>query len=1253
MHACIFRKRSSHNWFSSNRFNASRPCFTLSHLACLLVFALAALASAQTTIHVPADQLTIQAGINAANNGDTVLVAPGTYFENIDFKGKAITVISAAGSTQTIIDGSKGNTQTVSFISKEPRTAILSGFTIQGGGAEPYIGNNDGGIVILNNSQPSLVNNIITHNHCDSIYVDNSSPLIQNNNINNTLDNKGDCSFGGGAAIYLAGSAEDSSGNQIPIIISGNTIEDNTQSGLEDAGGNGGAGIAIWGGNPIIENNIIRNNLTGGAGGAINFASYDPVNNKILIVQNLIYGNQAAGGGGAIGLNAFSYLVNIYIANNTIVDNTPYSQDGGGGSAQIYAAASGQDGPNVAFVNNIIAGNTTQPSIQCDWQTNPPIVPDESIQPIFDHNLFLNRGGAVLDSSCVDVTAKYGNIVADPMFVNWTGMDYHLQTGSPAIDAGNTSVLQSLADNALNLTTDYDGNPRVADTTAVGYPIIDMGAYEFAGAQDAQPTTIVLTPSEFVVQGETNFTLTAQVVSAAGTPTGSVAFLEDGTQIGTAPIDSSGQAVFPSPPLVTGTHNFIAIYPAPGVTNSTLPPARSVVAIVVAQADSSVLTLSSTPNPSQAAANVTFTLNLSAPNGLPSGQITLADQLTNTTLATLTPDAKGNASFATAALAAGIHNITASYPGDSTHTSASASVEQQVGNGIATTISLTSLLNPSNVGQTVTINAIVSSSNGTPTGSLQFLDGSTNVGIITLIDASASLVTSILTPGKHNISAIFTPSGNYLASSASITQIVNGLTTATALTASPNPAYALQTVTLAAKITTTANGTPTGTVTFNDGAILLGTANLAANGTAMLPATFPAVSATPHQLTATYSGDSTFSSGTSAPYPETIQFNPTTTLITTMLPNPVSAYSTVTLSATVSSSTSTGNFPTGSVTFTTAGMTLGTGVLVNGSVSIPVIAPAVPGGYRIVANYSGDTAFFPSASPSQVLQVIRSTASVTITSSENPSVFGDSVTFAGVVSSANPAPISGHLQFFDGTKAIGPNFTLDETGTAAFSISTLAVGRHSITAVYSGNPYILNTTSSVLSQVVTPYLGDFTLNITPDNGIVYTGGAAHFTLVATPVNGFDLALLLTCSGLPANSRCGASPARILANPEPGTEFFVPYTSLMTIQTSSPRPESAAHLKQASWTGGAAALACLCGILIIPRRIRRALSIRSLLIGAILVGTFAAISGCGNHGSLTGATPIGTYEVTITAKTPSGGPQVSHSIQFKLVVKSLF
>src|SRR5258708_36117955 len=87
---------------------------------------------AQATIQVPANYPTIQSAINAANSGDTVLVDPGTYVENINFNGKAITVTSSNGPVTTIIDGNHNGT-VVTFNHSETAAAVLSGFTIRNG----------------------------------------------------------------------------------------------------------------------------------------------------------------------------------------------------------------------------------------------------------------------------------------------------------------------------------------------------------------------------------------------------------------------------------------------------------------------------------------------------------------------------------------------------------------------------------------------------------------------------------------------------------------------------------------------------------------------------------------------------------------------------------------------------------------------------------------------------------------------------------------------------------------------------------------------------------------------------------------------------------------------------------------------------------------------------------------------------------------------------------------------------------------
>ena len=97
----------------------------------VILFCWGSLAPA-TTIHVPGDYSTIQAGINAASNGDTVLVADGTYYENIDFFGKRIVLKSENGAETTIIEIGTTDIPVVSFHNGEDRLSMIRGFTISG-----------------------------------------------------------------------------------------------------------------------------------------------------------------------------------------------------------------------------------------------------------------------------------------------------------------------------------------------------------------------------------------------------------------------------------------------------------------------------------------------------------------------------------------------------------------------------------------------------------------------------------------------------------------------------------------------------------------------------------------------------------------------------------------------------------------------------------------------------------------------------------------------------------------------------------------------------------------------------------------------------------------------------------------------------------------------------------------------------------------------------------------------------------------
>lgn len=181
--------------------------------------ALSGVAVAGTVIHVPADQATIQAGINAASNGDTVLVAPGTYKENINFNGKAITVESSNGAKVTIIDANKLG-PAATFISGELTNSVLKGFTLTNGvgAGAPYYTN--GGGVAIAYSSPTITQNTIINNtdgNGGGIGSSFGSPLITNNIIKNNTASLGAGVFIGGATVA-----------SFPAVVSNNTIEANT-----------------------------------------------------------------------------------------------------------------------------------------------------------------------------------------------------------------------------------------------------------------------------------------------------------------------------------------------------------------------------------------------------------------------------------------------------------------------------------------------------------------------------------------------------------------------------------------------------------------------------------------------------------------------------------------------------------------------------------------------------------------------------------------------------------------------------------------------------------------------------------------------------------------------------------------------------------------------------------------------------------------------------------------------------------------
>ena len=180
-------------------------------------------------------------------------------------------------------------------------------------------------------------------------------------------------------------------------------------------------------------------------------------------------------------------------------------------------------------------------------------------------------------------------------------------------------------------------------------------------------------------------------------------------------------------------------------------------------------------------------------------------------------------------------------------------------------MALSSSANPSVFGQSVVITASISAvapGAGTPTGTVAFSEGATNLGSANPTNGQASLTLSALAIGSHSITASYAGDGNFNSSSSTLAQTVNKGSTATTLSSSANPSTLSQSVTFTATVNVVAPGagTPTGSVTFNDGTNSLATVSLSSSGTATF--TTSALAVNSHSITAVYSGDASFTGST-------------------------------------------------------------------------------------------------------------------------------------------------------------------------------------------------------------------------------------------------------------------------------------------------------------------------------------------------------------------------------------------------------
>lgn len=1041
-------------------------------------------AAAQKTIQVPSGQASIQAGIDAASDGDTVLVSPGTYYENIDFKGKGITVKSTDGAAKTIIDaGASGNV--VQFISGETRSAVLDGFTVQNSGRPPDSlhdpnGTSGGGILVYQ-SAPVLNALVVRNNLCTGIYVVYGAPLIQNSTVSDTVaftlnatqsDNY-TCTYGNGTGINFRFAYVNPAGKNWQPTVLNSTIARNIGTPLHSSIVRGG-GIASLDAQPFIQGNVIFGNSAPGYNAIGLGGGIDIWDGGATIVQNVIYGNSAEAGGGGISISQpiGANEDPVVVVNNTIADNvistpTPGSGLSGDGS-QIFLSVL----RNVTFVNNTISGSTTNALFECG-PNNPPykhyLVVDSS-------NVF-NSSGAAFSPTCLAIAGGlgYNNISADPLFAAASSGNYQPTSHSPLLDAGNNSAPYLPA-------TDFLGNSRIQDATGKGYRIVDIGAYEFTGASTTPPTTLSLDTFPAFVPVNQPYTIIARLTSALGVPTGTVTFYDGGAAIGTAQVNS-GVATFTTAPLPQGDHLIYATYAA-------TPPFAASNAVeawlyVYGSGAATTTSLTSSLNPSFINQSVTFTATVTSSSGIPTGTIQFSDG--GTLLGTpQTLSSSGMATYSTSTLTAGNHTITATYAPAGAFVAGSTSLVQKV-QAIATSIAVSGAPNPTVEGASVTLSATVTSANGTPTGSVQFTANGNPLATVP-VDSSgqASYSTSSLPSGTLTIYANYQPTGAFAASSGSFTENVLPITNAINLASSQNPSDFGQPVTFVASISSNGGHVPTGNVTFYNGSSYLGQQAVDATGTASLtvPGSFFVVGSNNIVANFTATGSST---AVSTHINQTVNGLSTATLVGASPTTGIANTTSITLTATVSATTPGKPVPTGSVLFYSNSGQLRNVPLVNGVATLSI---TLPGGVdHIYGVYYPESSNGYNGSTSNTVDVTLSAAPTNLSLSvrPNPAQFFSPITFSAQLTvNGQPAPAGLTIYFTTtlpgGSGAETHAAVTDATGTATFTSSTYAANTLNVVATFLSTSDLLGSQSSPTTLVVLPATPTVTLTATPNPG---------------------------------------------------------------------------------------------------------------------------------------------------------------------------
>jgi Glycoside hydrolase family 44/Bacterial Ig-like domain (group 3) len=381
-------------------------------------------------------------------------------------------------------------------------------------------------------------------------------------------------------------------------------------------------------------------------------------------------------------------------------------------------------------------------------------------------------------------------------------------------NSNSTAAVYTYSNSSLNQIVAGAPASVASNSLTYNFPAYSITVFVFTApsSSTAPSKTSVSASSTTPTQGQ-SIIITASVAptTGTGTPTGAVNFFDGSSQIGTANL-SSGQAAFSSSSLSVGAHSITAQYS--GDANYAASTSTALT-ITVSGPSKTTTTTTVLASATQLTTGQKLTLSMGvAPksgSGAPTGSVAILDGQTSIGSATLVASA---ASFSTTTLAVGAHSITVTYSGDSDFAASTSSVitvtvttPQKVG----TTTALSASASQVASGASVTFTAHVSpqSGQGTPTGTMTFLDGATQLGTGSLSSSAAQFSTSTLSVGTHSITASYSGDANDIASTSSAVSVT--------VTSAPPPDFSLSSSGNALTIDAGHSGSLTLTVTPENG----------------------------------------------------------------------------------------------------------------------------------------------------------------------------------------------------------------------------------------------------------------------------------------------------------------------------------------------------------------------------------------------------------------------------------------------------